>query len=199
MQDLLALQHGVDLLSSPVALLDARCRLVFANAGAEALLGEGDAVFIDAADTVRCRNRVAQKKLQALVAAMIADGEGGRVAVPRAFAIPKEEGWSLSALITGQPVAPGQGGETQRVVLHLRDPGVDLHVGSEFLSLMFGLSRAEAAVVALLVAGRGLDEIADERRVSLVTVRNQMKSALAKFGVSRQVELVSVVLRAVHF
>ena len=199
MRDLLALQHSLDLLSSPVAMLDARCRLVFANAGAEALFGDGDAIFVDNADTVRCRNRSAQVKLQTLVAAVIADGEGGRIAVRRAFAIPKEEGWSLSALITGQPAATGQDGKIQRVVLHLRDPGVGLHVGSEFLSLMFGLSQAEAAVVALLVAGRGLDEIADERGVSLVTVRNQMKSALAKFGVNRQVELVSVVLRAAHF
>ncbi|WP_367575937.1 helix-turn-helix transcriptional regulator [Pelagibius sp. Alg239-R121] len=61
------------------------------------------------------------------------------------------------------------------------------------------MSETEAIVADRLSTGASIDEIASERGVSVVTVRNQIKSAQAKTGVSRQAELVSLVLRSTHF
>lgn len=58
----------------------------------------------------------------------------------------------------------------------------------------FGLTEAEAGVLALLVEGRTLTEIARQRATRPETVRNQCKSILAKFGCRRQIDVVRLVL-----
>jgi DNA-binding CsgD family transcriptional regulator len=53
-----------------------------------------------------------------------------------------------------------------------------------------GLSPAEAATVLKLADGRTPAEIAQDREISIYTVRNQIKAALSKTGSRRQAELV---------
>ncbi|MCZ4271048.1 helix-turn-helix transcriptional regulator [Maritalea porphyrae] len=52
------------------------------------------------------------------------------------------------------------------------------------------LSAAEVSVVCAFCAGSTLREISDGRRVSIYTVRNQIKSAMSKLGVKSQLQLV---------
>lgn len=59
----------------------------------------------------------------------------------------------------------------------------------------FGLTVAEAEVALQLTAGCRADAIAAQRGVSVSTVRAQIKSVLAKCGVSSQVELVALIDR----
>lgn len=61
------------------------------------------------------------------------------------------------------------------------------------LAATLRLTPAEAAVVVGLADGLGLGEIAEARRLSIHTVRNQLKAAMAKAGVRRQAELVRTV------
>lgn len=56
---------------------------------------------------------------------------------------------------------------------------------------VYGLTSAETDVALLLAQGRSTEAIATERKVAVGTVRAQIKSMLAKLGVSRQVELVA--------
>jgi DNA-binding CsgD family transcriptional regulator len=58
---------------------------------------------------------------------------------------------------------------------------------------MFGLTPAEAELAAAVGAGRRLDEIAEERRVSMATVRTQMRALYSKTATSRQAELVHMI------
>ncbi|MFC6655784.1 helix-turn-helix transcriptional regulator [Roseibium salinum] len=58
------------------------------------------------------------------------------------------------------------------------------------LQEVLGLSQAEAETSLMLADGRTPAEIAASRQVSLHTVRNQIKAALAKSGCRRQSELV---------
>lgn len=55
----------------------------------------------------------------------------------------------------------------------------------------FGLTPAEAAVSAALCEGASLRAIAEARGAAITTVRNQVKSVMAKAGVRRQSELVA--------
>lgn len=57
-----------------------------------------------------------------------------------------------------------------------------------------GLSPREAAVCLALARGRTVEEIAAAHDVRAVTVRNQIKSAMSKMELRRQVDLVRVVL-----
>ncbi len=62
------------------------------------------------------------------------------------------------------------------------------------LTQFFGLSKAEARVAAGIVEGRRLQEIARASDVRMPTVRTQLRAALKKIGVTRQADLVRVVL-----
>ncbi|MDQ8757356.1 helix-turn-helix transcriptional regulator [Sphingosinicella sp. LHD-64] len=63
------------------------------------------------------------------------------------------------------------------------------------LQQLYGLSTAEADVALRLANGEDRATIAAQRRVSLDTVRTQLKIAFAKLGVGREVELVSMLAR----
>ena len=67
-----------------------------------------------------------------------------------------------------------------------RDLGADL-------ARRFGLTRAEAAVALALADGLTAAEIAERRGASVHTVRNQVKSALAKTESRRQSDLARLV------
>lgn len=65
---------------------------------------------------------------------------------------------------------------------------------SEKISKGLGITIAEAQVVAALIKGQSPREVAEQRSVSLHTVRNQIKSAMLKSGTRRQTQLVSKAL-----
>jgi DNA-binding CsgD family transcriptional regulator len=56
---------------------------------------------------------------------------------------------------------------------------------------VYGFTSAETDVALLLARGQSTELIAQARKVAVGTVRAQIKSMLAKLGVSRQVELVA--------
>ncbi len=67
---------------------------------------------------------------------------------------------------------------------------------AHILSGLFDLSPAESRVAQKIVEGGSVEEIATAGNLSRETVRNQIKSVLAKTGTSRQAELVGLLLGA---
>lgn len=64
----------------------------------------------------------------------------------------------------------------------------------------FGLTRAEASVMAALVSGISVTEAAARLGITHTTARNQVSAAMAKMDVSRQAEAVALALSLVpHF
>ena len=61
------------------------------------------------------------------------------------------------------------------------------------LAEMFGLTPAEADIVLRLNSGENTRAISDGRNSSIHTVRNQLKSAMVKLGVRRQVDIVRLI------
>jgi DNA-binding CsgD family transcriptional regulator/PAS domain-containing protein len=59
------------------------------------------------------------------------------------------------------------------------------------LQAHFGLTHAEAQIAVALSRGRNLAAVAAERRVSIGTLRSQLKSIFSKMGVGRQAELTA--------
>lgn len=83
------------------------------------------------------------------------------------------------------------------VCLFLSMPGKLAQPSAEVVRRLFGFSRAESAVVCMLLSGKTAKEIAFEQGVSLSTVRTHIKSIFAKAGVGRQSDLVAAVLRSI--
>lgn len=61
---------------------------------------------------------------------------------------------------------------------------------------LHGLTATEVDVAYAIADGFKLSELAEQRSVSIHTVRNQLKSALSKTGARRQTELVAMIVRS---
>jgi DNA-binding CsgD family transcriptional regulator len=75
----------------------------------------------------------------------------------------------------------------------ISDPEAKSGIPISVLSGLYGLTPAEARVVAALIAGRSLTEHARECGVSVETVRSHLKRAMAKTETRRQSELVRLI------
>lgn len=67
-------------------------------------------------------------------------------------------------------------------------------LSAERVAAMHRLTRAEARLAATLAQGISLEEAAAALSISIHTVRSQLKSVFAKTGVTRQAELVALLL-----
>jgi DNA-binding CsgD family transcriptional regulator len=79
-------------------------------------------------------------------------------------------------------------------IVMVRDPEKTVLPPEQHLVGLFGLTHAEAQIALALLAGKRLEDVAEERAVSLGTVRSQFKAILRKTEVDRQAELVRALL-----
>jgi PAS domain-containing protein/DNA-binding CsgD family transcriptional regulator len=59
---------------------------------------------------------------------------------------------------------------------------------------LFGLTAAEACLAVALIAGKRLEDIAEERGVRMPTLRTQMRAILDKTGTDRQADLMRLIV-----
>lgn len=69
--------------------------------------------------------------------------------------------------------------------------------GPELIQTLFDLTPTEALIARRLAAGETAEEIARSTQKSVLTIRTQLKSVLAKTGTRRQSELVQLLTRLV--
>lgn len=74
------------------------------------------------------------------------------------------------------------------------DPARRPSVDEDLVAGTFGLTRAESQVAAALAEGRTMREIAKATFPAESTVRWLVKQIYAKLGITRQVDLVRIVL-----
>jgi DNA-binding CsgD family transcriptional regulator len=80
-------------------------------------------------------------------------------------------------------------------LLLIRDPQHGPEFSTDVLRRKFSLTRSEADIAAQVTSGRAVVEIAKARGVSVGTLRNQIKSILAKTGTSSRAELTALLTR----
>jgi DNA-binding CsgD family transcriptional regulator len=94
------------------------------------------------------------------------------------------------ALPLASPVVT-PGGETRAsVMLMLIDPQKKPEAALDFVVRAFGLSKAEARLLPLLIENRTPADIAQSLNVKISTVRSQLSAIFAKTGTTRQQELI---------
>ncbi|TNC52359.1 hypothetical protein FHG66_02115 [Rubellimicrobium rubrum] len=191
--DAVLLRQGVEPQDAGVLLLSDEGIILHANARAEAMLAEGDLLrhdwsgrlaFVAASPTARLRAALrGQARTRDLTfqlersqgghevrLARVTDETLGQLALP-AFL----RAWSPALLVVVRPA--------HRLTDEARP-----------LMARLGLSRSEAEVTLALAKGATLAEIAEGRGVARVTVRDQIRAAMGKASVHRQVDLVRLVL-----
>jgi DNA-binding CsgD family transcriptional regulator/PAS domain-containing protein len=191
----LALAEVMDRLPVGVLLLDKRRQLVLQNRVAERLIALEDGLSLDRGgpSAEHAREHAA---LQILIAdAMEADE--ARVFDARGFlSISRPSGKRpYSVMVTPLRTSAVGEPETQaRVAVFVSDPEIDRIAGTKALAELYGLTQAEVELLQLLSTGISLEEAASVRAISMNTARSHIKHMFAKTGVSRQGELVRMML-----
>ncbi|HXA21856.1 MAG TPA: helix-turn-helix transcriptional regulator [Acetobacteraceae bacterium] len=180
-----------DRLRDGVVIVDRGSGIMFANRTAEELLASGDGVVRDR-DGLAAATPGATATLRRLIAGRgNGDGlpdAGGRCLLPRGngraplsvLAVPVhgEVAW----IVPHRPAA----------VLFITDPERDNRASSDAQRRRFNLTRAEAAFLAEIVKGDGLQAAAGRLGVSLATARTHLRHVFEKTGTQRQAELVGL-------
>lgn len=86
------------------------------------------------------------------------------------------------------------GTPSEAVALYVTDPRKPLETPQEILQRLFGLTAREAAVLQILAEGQDANAVAARLGVGITTVRSHIKHIKGRIGVSRQAELVRLVL-----
>jgi DNA-binding CsgD family transcriptional regulator len=173
-------------------------RIVGCNAAAEALLTAGTLFRRDSSDRLECLEPKAATQIatafrhlaEAQAAAMLPVVRFQRRGETADCLIVFTEAPSKLDLGPLSPLIPS------RIIAVLVEPGMKpTGIAPQRIASVFNLTRLEAEAAAAIAAGRTIIEYAEARGVSHLTVRNQLRSAMEKMGVSRQVELVAIVQR----
>jgi DNA-binding CsgD family transcriptional regulator len=108
----------------------------------------------------------------------------------------RRSGMRRELSLTVAPVAssrPASGGRTAAVVF-ITDPDRVPDRKARELEHLLELTPAEARLAKSLAEGKTISQFAEGARVSMNTARSHLKRIFAKTGVSRQAELVRLVL-----
>jgi DNA-binding CsgD family transcriptional regulator len=186
------LTETLHLVESPVLIVDGGGRLQFANRAAETLLNAGDGLRLNRG-TVTPSSRE-QGTLFAEALANLARGLDGGRAPAHDLAIQRPAS-DRPLLLRFAMLPRGDGGDQPRIAIF-----VDLAAGVarsiDRLQQAFRLTKAEARLLAGLVAGESLSALSDKHRVSVNTLRVHLSRLFQKTGTHRQAELVRFALTA---
>lgn len=183
----------LDWLPFGVALLDRRGTVLATNRRADAVFAVRDGLWLDGAG-LRASRWAEHMALQQEITRATTDA--GDEAGTGALTVTRTEpGRALQVFVA--PLRPGQLGRAAhraRVVVFISDPDVAPVVDVERLRAYLGITGAEAALVATLASGLGVEDAAVRLGVTVNTARTQLKRALGKTGARRQSELVGLAL-----
>lgn len=181
-------------LSIPVVVFDGRGRVLELSAPAEEMAADGD-LFRVVGDRILTRHHADAARIEALI---VASGP----ADPTPLSLPLRDGKGQVAATADIALLPppwGEAGEApdapaavMAITAWSQDRDLDLQARLRGQ----GLTPCEAEVAMHLLDGATASEIAAIRRVSLETVRSQIKSVYGKLGVERRGQFATHVLGA---
>lgn len=178
-----------------VVFLDRQGRIVNANARAREILRRRDGV-LDRDGVLRASVATDNARLGRLLAdALPRDGRqavSGSITVERSLLLPR-----LVIHVNPVVVQPLEfGARSAAALVLLIDPGARPNIDADLIAATFRLTRAESQVAAALAEGNSVREIAESTFRAESTVRWLIKQIHAKLGISRQADLVRLVLSA---
>jgi DNA-binding CsgD family transcriptional regulator len=191
------LTETLDRLTIATFMIDAKRRLIRTNGEARRLIEAGGSFrAVDGRLTLTGRTDALRLRetLDQAIASRTPGADGGFV---RAFRCQDGAHEGLGVLVRAIPrerAGPVDIGPA--VVVYATDAGRTASFQG-LVAALFDLSPSEARLAALLTQGMTLNEAAAETGLTESTVRSYSKKIFAKLGVSRQTDLVRLILRSV--
>lgn len=190
-------EEALGSLPGGVLLLDPQGGVASLNAAARGLLSELRGLLLDRAGQLVASGK-AQRPLQAAIEFARRSEHGCRLAATPPSPLVRTRGpdGALDVFVSSLPpsLAATGGSSAFGVAVFLSDPDAEPPDLTNALRAVYGLSAAEAAMTAALAGGQTLAEFARDRGVTINTVRTQFRTASAKVGAKRQVDLVRMAL-----
>ncbi|MFK8048239.1 MAG: helix-turn-helix transcriptional regulator [Halioglobus sp.] len=189
---------AVDQLSVATIILDEQGRLLNNNSVAKHLLDENDGLHLRKKH-LHIDDRQIDQALQKALSTVIEAQQRGETSVIRALRVPRSSGRADLGMVI-RPVPSSEWSEGQSspcAALFISDPDLRESASQLILGELFNLTPAEANLAILLSRGLNLAEVSETQSISQHTARAQLKSIFAKTNVSRQAELVRLVLKSV--
>jgi DNA-binding NarL/FixJ family response regulator len=165
-------------------MLDRDGRVLRRNLTATRLLQAAGGPAIDAGGHLR---GATQADTAALREAIARTGAG---VSPVTIALQRGEGRPLVASVSATDDASGP------IALFLTDPDTPPCLSAPTISQLYGLTPAEARLAAALTRGATMEAAATELGVTIASARTYLKTVFSKLGISRQTELVRLMLGA---
>jgi DNA-binding CsgD family transcriptional regulator len=187
----------VDQFSVGTILLDDSGQLLRMNHVAERVLRERDGLALREG-RLRTPDRDGSEKLERLIEEVLAAQNDRRPSVAKALRVERPSGKGpIGLLIRPVPAAQWSDGKVgPSVAVFIGQPEDRPVVSPEILQDLFAFTRAEASVARLLVEGLSVEDSARALGISIHTARAHVRSLFSKTGVSRQTELVLLILRS---
>lgn len=178
-------------------LLDDQGRVLDTNDVANTLLERRDGLSVSDG-RLQLADRSLTRNLQTMIDEVLSARHKQETTVVRALRVSRPSGLHDLGLILRPIPAPAYA-ESQAapaVAIFIRDPEQQLETSAADIEKLFGFTRAESALTLLLSRGLSIAEAATELGISQHTARAQLKSVFAKAGVTRQAELIRLVLKS---
>jgi DNA-binding CsgD family transcriptional regulator len=174
-------------LSFGIAILSETGLVVFSNAPADRIFGRRDVFRSPCAGRIAARDARLKRDLAHAIRRAASAGESTTI---RIADVPGTV--VANAMVLPLPASSRWNASWQRplVMLVMSRPEA-ARVPPEALRALFGISAAEARLVNALLAGRTAQQYAEERGLSIETVRSQLKAALAKTNTRSQGQLIA--------
>jgi DNA-binding CsgD family transcriptional regulator/PAS domain-containing protein len=171
-------------------LLDEDGNIVFMNTAAKALTEEADGlrVYDGQITPTDATSRMALRSLILAAAAPNRQDPGGAIALER-----RSGKRALQVLVA--PFRPTETlRSTARVLVLVSDPELKVNFPDAILRSLYDFTPAETEIANGLLTGFSLEEVAVLRKVSVATIRSQMKSVFGKTATKRQGELIRLLV-----
>ena len=174
-----------------VVVVDRRAHVLFMNkAGAEFMAG-GNGFTLSQSGTCRASRPAETTELHRLIEAIVDRAEAGEA---RAISVSRDvEERPLSVVVA--PLVTSPGAEAVAVLL-VADPDNQIMPSTETVCRLFELTDAEARLALALAEGSRIEEAAELLGITLSSARTYLKRIFGKTGVTRQAELVRLVMAA---
>jgi DNA-binding CsgD family transcriptional regulator len=179
---------ALDTLPFGILFTDKDSRVMFMNSAAKNTCSNGSGVYISEDKRCCAVDPDDNGMLHRLVNKMSHDLEGSEENCT--LKIEGEDGNAITMLI----VSVGKQSAEHGVAIFIDSGGGFFNISEETLKSVYNLTQSEAELLLRMVQGETLAEISEARKVTMHTVRAQLKSVFAKTDTNRQASLIKKVL-----
>jgi DNA-binding NarL/FixJ family response regulator len=178
---------AIDQMKCGVIVLGPRGQVLFTNQRAGTLLSRRDGIMVENTGICRASSAEGTQRLHAAIRTARDEGTADAVSIET-----RDHG-VLRVVV--RPREPESTEDETLICLYLFADDDDPAVDPNLLRGMFGLTPSESRLAANLASGQSLESAAESEGWTLNSAKTYLKAVFGKVGVSRQADLVRVILR----